>query len=149
LKAKQLHQIFKSKDWHRQWELFQLVKNWERLLGDPLGKVTYPAFFRQDVLWMFVDNSAWMQQVQFVKLDILASIRRALPEGKIDDIRFMLQPENARVPKKPVRPVLPINQEAEQQFKNMIASVENDETREALHNMWRAFSSSRANNELD
>lgn len=139
----ELQNIFRTKDWHRQWELFRLVKSWERLLGDPLSKVTYPAFFRSNVLWLFVENSAWMQQVQFVKLDILAAVKKALPEVDIEDIRFMLDPGTERIQKKTERPEpLPVNREAEQCFKDMIAGVKDEETRQALHKMWLAFSKS-------
>ncbi|PID71458.1 MAG: hypothetical protein CSB34_07040 [Desulfobulbus propionicus] len=141
----QLHHIFRSKEWHRQWGLVRLVKTWDRLLGDPLAKVTYPAFFRGNVLWLFVENSAWMQQVQFLKLDILAAVQKTLPEESIEDIRFMLDPGNDQIQEKAEQTApLPVNKEAEQHLKDMIAGVKDEKTRQALHKMWLAFNTNGA-----
>ena len=141
--TKDLKKIYSSKDWHNQWALFYFVRNWERLLGDPLGKVTYPAFFRGDVLWIYVDNSAWMQQMQYVKMDLLNEIQRAVPTAVVNDLRFAVHPAIQDEKEKPAPPPKkPIDKQKEKRFVDMVSNVSNDECRQSLYQLWRAYARS-------
>ncbi|WP_319548542.1 DUF721 domain-containing protein [Desulfogranum marinum] len=143
MRTKDLKKIYSTKNWHNQWALFYFVRNWENILGYPLGKVTYPAFFRGDVLWIYVDNSAWMQQMQYVKMDLLDAIQKAVPTAVVNDLRFAVHPaiQEEEAPSAPP-PKKPIDKQKEKRFVDMVSNVSNEQCRQSLYQLWRASAGS-------
>jgi hypothetical protein len=95
-----LSAIYATKKWKHQWRLFRLVEDWPTIIGTEVARLTAPAFFRQDVLWIFVQDSAWMQHMQFIKLDLMARVNQVMTEQPVTDIRWLLQPEIPLVPER-------------------------------------------------
>ncbi|WP_028585985.1 DUF721 domain-containing protein [Desulfogranum mediterraneum] len=144
--ADDLKHIYEDNSWQRQWALFTLVKRWQAIAGEPLWQVTYPAFFRGEVLWIFVANSAWMQHLQYGKVELLAKIAELLPEVVVNDIRLQLYPPDlpdlSPPPQEP--PVLQeVEPGKEEAFKQLIAGVADEECRRSLHKLWRLFAQHR------
>lgn len=133
--------LYAKKQWASQWHLFHLVKHWPDIAGEQVARLTAPAYFRQDVLWIFVENSAWMQHLQYAKLDLLQQVRLAVPELVITDLRWLLQPLVPTVPERTPTPPHPVPPEKEDAFRGMAASIADKECREALHRLWQAFAS--------
>ncbi len=136
-----LQALYSSKKWQGQWELFLLVREWPQIVGDPLGKVTRPAYFRHDVLWVFVENSAWMQHVQLLKPSILEQVNQALPQRQIADLRWLLQSVVAQSPEltDPVRVPEELDPRRQTQIKEMTSTVDDTECRDALYRLWEFF----------
>ncbi|MBV5316849.1 MAG: DUF721 domain-containing protein [Desulfobulbaceae bacterium] len=131
--------VYSSKNWKQQWRLFRLSQDWPAIVGTEIGRLTSPAFFRQDALWIFVQDSAWMQHMQFIKLDLLKRLNKVLEEQPVTDIRWLLPPEILAKPKRQVSEPLPISPQEEQTFRAMTESVANQECREALHRLWQTL----------
>ncbi len=64
--------------------------SWEEIVGNPLAMQTKPRFIRNQILFLDVSNSVWMQQLQFLKPTLLEKINNFLGEPFIKDIRFRL-----------------------------------------------------------
>ncbi len=132
--------LFATKNWRNQWELFQLYQNWSEIVGEQTAAVTKPAFFRRDVLYIYVENSSWMQQVQFMKPDLRKKIDQALDPRSLSDIRWLLQPGE----EKPLTPARPqprwekVDSEQCSRMKQMLQCVDNDECRKALYSLWHS-----------
>ena len=138
-----LFRVYSGKKWTPQWGLYQLVRNWQQVVGSQVAQLTTPAYFRHDVLWIFVQNSAWMQHMQYVKLDLLERVNKALEGRKVSDIRWLLQ---SGVPVEDERQVLslsPIDPLQEQAFCRMAETVASAECREALCGLWKSHMSHR------
>lgn len=133
--------VYSTKQWKNQWLLFRLVRDWPTIVGAEIARLTAPAFFRQDVLWIFVQDSAWMHHMQFIKLDLLVRVNQSLTEKPITDIRWLLQPETPRVPERRQSEPHPVYPEQERAFRGMAEGVANQECREALQRLWRMFAS--------
>ena len=133
--------IYSSKKWKSQWRLFRLVQDWPAIVGTEIARLTAPAFFRQDVLWIFVQDSAWMHHLQFIKLDLMARVNRAIAEQSVTDIRWMLQPEFLPVPERHTPQPHPVDPEQARSFHGMTESVANQECRQALLRLWQTFAS--------
>lgn len=132
-------QVYALKQWTSPWRLFRLVQDWPAVVGAEVARLTTPAFFRRDVLWIYVQDSAWMHHLHFVKTDLLARINQHLQDTPIADLRWQLQPVQP-----PPQPVVspschPVDQVREQEFQQLSASIANPECREALRHLWRSF----------
>lgn len=136
-----LSSVFSAKNWTSQWRLFRLVEDWPTIVGTEIGRLTSPAFFRRDVLWIFVQDSAWMQHLQFIKIDLLTRVNRVLQENPITDIRWLLPPQIPQIAERHLPEPHPVNPEQEQMFEGMAESVRNQDCREALRHLWQIFAS--------
>ena len=103
----------------------RLQQEWEELVGPTLAKHSYPSTIRYRKLNLISDNSVWLQQLVFLKPQILESIRTRFPELEVSDIllrlgslpqKFSLPVEgNATVPPPPVLPT-PFARDLSKQF---------------------------------
>lgn len=140
MRIKELKKIYSGRQWQRQWEIFHLAHNWEHIAGPAVGGASYPAFVRVDVLWVYVENAAWMQQLQFIKMDVLARVQSALPDTRITDVRFVVHPlATKKQPQPTPRKGKPIDKVQEKRFVDMVSHVGNEECQQALHRLWQAY----------
>jgi len=110
-------QVYALKQWTGPWRLFGLVQDWPGIVGAEVARLTTPAFFRRDVLWIYVQDSAWMHHLQYVKADLLARINQHLQETPISDLRWQLQPAQPAPPQSVASPsCLVIDRDREQEF---------------------------------
>lgn len=63
---------------------------WTRAVGPQIARQTEPIRIRNGVLSVKVTTSAWMQQLQFMKDDIIEKVNKAGPPQKINKIRFSI-----------------------------------------------------------
>lgn len=70
---------------HQLWEI------WAELVGQAVAKEAAPLRIQRNMLVVEVTNSAWMQELVFLKPRILAKIKDSLPEAGITDIRFEIR----------------------------------------------------------
>ncbi len=136
-----LSEVYSNKKWINQWRLFRLSKDWPAIVGKEVAQLTTPAFFRNDVLWIFVQDSAWMQHMQYIKLDLLERINLVLTEQPVKDLRWQLQPVTLPSPERFVPEPHAVDPEKERSFRSMTEGVSNKECREALQRLWHIFAS--------
>lgn len=149
--GKNLEALLRKRQWGNQVYLFALERQWAEITGPEIAQQSMPAFFRRDVLWIYVQGSAWMQQLQFAKLEMLAQINTFLqPQCAVVDLRFLEYPpelqkiiqQDRRFHPSPVDPV------AEQKFTVMADSIPDIDTKEALCRMWRRLTAKLENEKL-
>jgi hypothetical protein len=134
-----LTNVYAKQQWKKQWRLFHLVREWPTIVGREVGRLTMPAFFRQETLWIYVQDSAWMHHLQFIKLDLLKRINQALDDQPISDIRWQLQPELPSVPEHLAPAPHAVDPKNERSFQQMTQCITNQECREALQRLWHHF----------
>jgi hypothetical protein len=134
-----LAKVYARKQWKQQWRLFHLVRDWPAIVGREVGRLTMPAFFRQDTLWIYVQDSSWMHHLQFIKLDLLDRINRALDDQAITDIRWQLQPDLPSLPEDHTPVLRAVAPEHERSFEEMTKGIANQACRAALQRLWRRF----------
>ena len=94
-------------DWH-----VSLLENWEKVVGY-LSKYTYICSIKNDVLFLGVFESVWMQELFLMSDNLKDSINDFLGSEKIKQIKFKLVPkkikkelkEKADIPLAKARPV--------------------------------------------
>ena len=67
-----------------------LRKTWMDAVGPKIAAYTRPEAVRRNVLFIKVANSVWMQQLHFLKQDILEKINRVNAQNPIQNIFFSL-----------------------------------------------------------
>jgi predicted nucleic acid-binding Zn ribbon protein len=61
---------------------------WEDALGEFISAHTKPAVFKGGLLIVNVDNPAMMQQLHFLKKEVIAKLNKAMGKDVIKDIKF-------------------------------------------------------------
>ncbi len=128
------------RNWGNQERLFSLDQHWPEIIGAEIAGRTMPAFFRRDVLWIYVQGSIWMQQLQFAKPELLVKINAFLAsEPTITDLRWMEYPPDLKpLQYKPyVSPPISVDPRAEEEFNNLSQNISDLETRQAFRRLWR------------
>ncbi|MBM9538134.1 DUF721 domain-containing protein [Desulfobulbus alkaliphilus] len=132
--------LYASQQWQQHWRLFRLARDWPGIVGEQVARLTAPALFRHNVLWVHVQDSSSMHHLQFVKLDLLARVNQVLGDRPASDIRWMLQPASPPEPEFPNEELRPVSPEAEQYFAEMTCGIADQECRQALYRLWRNYS---------
>jgi len=63
---------------------------WEEIVGREVASHTRPAFYSGRCLFITVDHSTWMHQLNFLKESIIANINRKLGSEAVKEIRFRM-----------------------------------------------------------
>lgn len=132
-----LARVYARMEWGVLWRLYELSRQWPAVVGQEVARLTRPAFFRHDTLWLHVDDAAWMHHLQFIKLDLLTRINRVLTDAPAKDLRWQLAPAARPSPeRRPPRPHA-VPPERTDDFARLSGSIANPECREALQRLWR------------
>lgn len=69
---------------------YDLWLHWEEIVGPAVAKHAQPECWRNKTLVVKATNHAWIQELQFLRVEIMDKIRTLLPQTNIKDIRFEL-----------------------------------------------------------
>jgi predicted nucleic acid-binding Zn ribbon protein len=64
-------------------------------VGEQRAAHTQPAVFKDRLLVVYTDSSAWIHELHFQKNEIVAKLNTALKKELIHDIRFQIGPIHA------------------------------------------------------
>jgi hypothetical protein len=68
--------------------LYILVKNWKKITGETIFKVTYPLKLKNGTIVVGVKNHSWLQELNMSKQLMLDNIKKFTTE--ITDVQFIL-----------------------------------------------------------
>lgn len=84
-----LGELFASRGYSRLRSVGELEAAWETVVGEPASQQTRVAGLRRGVLTVTVAYSTLLEELAaFRKSELLASLRRELPDQTIHDLRF-------------------------------------------------------------
>lgn len=66
----------------------RLVENWPELAGPDLSRFCQALRVQRGILYLKVQSSAWGQELQFLKPQILARVNELYGSGLVRDIRI-------------------------------------------------------------
>ena len=67
-----------------------LKNGWDEIVGEPISSHTRPDAIRFGTLHVLVDSSTWLQQLTFLKPELMRKIESYLGEGIIKNITLRL-----------------------------------------------------------
>ena len=129
--------VLRDRGWEAQVELHSIFPHWSEVVDETTAAHAEPLKIVKGTLWVEVENSAWLQQIQFQKMFLLESINSFLKNVRIRDIRFVL-PTLERKPRHEeprLKFVAPPRDELKR-FEEQAAFIEDEATREALVRLW-------------
>ena len=67
---------------------------WEEAVGELIAANTRPAAFKGDLLIVHTTSSSWLQQLRFLKAEIIQKVNHALGNVPVKEIKFKVGPVN-------------------------------------------------------
>lgn len=101
-----LRAILRRMDAGQDLEVYRLWVDWERVVGGRFAERVQPVEFRNGVLVLAVATTAWRQEMEFLKPELLARIQAYLDDQRVRDLAFVLRRAPA-VKRKPATSPLP------------------------------------------
>lgn len=139
--GEQLEGVIAMRLGRRQWSFYLLTKEWGEVVGPRAAGHTLPAWIRKDILWVYADNSSWMQELNLKKPQIIERAMERLQGDVISDIRWMQQPQ--KTPMAPVTeyfsPERELDPKREQEFYHMTKIIQDADCQAALFKLWQTF----------
>ena len=86
---KALEGFIKKQGLKKQLDRQKLLEGWGKIVGEKISKNTEVVSVEGGVLIIKAKNSAWRQELQIQKIDILNSINKEPAKKLIKDIRFV------------------------------------------------------------
>ena len=107
---------------------------WNETVGPAIAAQARPTGFRDGVLTVMVANAPWMQQLTFLKRDIMARLNARLGCDLVTDIYLRAgRPETPHVPEKtPLPTPRQLSAKEQEQIAEQTATIEDRELRSTL-----------------
>lgn len=90
--AEVLHRLLEDKagpvsDQYLRWKLWL---SWKDIVGPTVAQNAEPIGYKRGVLWLWVPNSVWMQQMSFMLEPIKNSVNQKFKENFVQEIKLTL-----------------------------------------------------------
>jgi hypothetical protein len=124
----------------REGRIWQI---WDEVVGKGVAAKAQPVSFRDGTLTVAVSNAPWMQQLTFMKVEILSKLNRALGEDLVRDI--YLKAGKVSSPAKKQAPVRPrqLSAAEREQIARQAAEIDDPELREAVTSLLARHAASK------
>lgn len=66
------------------------VEEWPRLVGERVARHSRAVGFQDGTLRVEVEGSAWMQELGFLRRDLIRKVNQALGSNIVRDVRFVV-----------------------------------------------------------
>ncbi|MEW6671433.1 MAG: DUF721 domain-containing protein [Thermodesulfobacteriota bacterium] len=87
-----VNQAFRSVRNDADADMMQVWNVWNGVVGSTVAENARPAVFKGNLLLVHVSSSPWLQQLQFLKGDIIFRLNQALKQELIKEIKFKIGP---------------------------------------------------------
>lgn len=81
-----LDHIFQDKPAGKRLHEGRIWLVWDKAVGDKIAVRAQPAGFRDGILTVCVDNAPWMQQLTYLKREIIAKVNEMIGEDLVRDL---------------------------------------------------------------
>ena len=81
-----LGQLLKSHGMESRMLEYTLQQHWPEIVGEHIGHHTWPESIRHRKLYLVAENSVWLQQLRFLKPELLAKLSSCTGGDAITDI---------------------------------------------------------------
>ena len=116
-------------------EQLRIREMWEAVVGPHIAKKASPEGIRNGILFVSVESSVWMQELTFMKQQILERINKVCESSKVQDIRFKLgkTPQGMDNSNEGILPEL--NEEEQAMIEKQTGAIEDQDVRASLQSL--------------
>jgi hypothetical protein len=107
-----------------------------------MNEYAQPLKIERGVLWLEVVNSAWLQQLQYEKVELLDTLNRFFQLSRLNDIKMVLPKGKAArttTTSKATLPAIKFVKPSEEKiatFQRQVACIADEQCRDALMQLW-------------
>jgi predicted nucleic acid-binding Zn ribbon protein len=87
-----LESALKASNLQISLSLHRLWRQWDNLVGPAIAKNARPAAIKGKLLLVNVSSAPWMQQLQYMKNDLMEKLNDAFDKQIVTDVRFQIGP---------------------------------------------------------
>jgi len=134
--------LLQDNGWEIQLDLHSIFPRWKELVGEEMNEYAQPLKIDKGVLWLEVANSAWLQQLQYEKLDLLDTLNSCFRLSRLKDIKMVLPKGNSEKAKASDRDsgtvvefVKPSDEKVAA-FQRQVECIADEKCRESLMQFW-------------
>lgn len=127
--AELLTEIFQDKPAGMRLREGKIWLVWEKSVGEQIAARARPAGFREGILTVIVDNAPWMQQLTYLKKQIVAKLNENIGEELITDIYLKAGTSSMPLAAPPptATPCRPLSTEEQQLIQDHTAPISDPE----------------------
>lgn len=136
--AELLPQLAQNRGWEEQLDLHSIFVHWHDLIDAETAAHCQPLKIVKKILWVEVENSAWLQQLQFQTVVLLKILNQSLRLSKLEGLRFCVA-EKENVDKEEGGATLHYVQPSATDiasFEQQAMSISDEDVRNALVRFW-------------
>ena len=115
---------------------FLIRDMWEGVVGSHIAKKAHPEGVKNGILQVSVESSVWMQELTFMKQQILERLNQVCESSGVKDIRFKLGKISQRMGSYDEEIVPELNEEEQAMIKKQTANVEDEDVRASLQSFF-------------
>lgn len=136
--SKVLPDLARDQGWDIQLDKHSVFLHWEQLVEEEISHHARPLKIERSTLWLEVENSSWLQQLQYAKLEILEALNRSLQLSSLRDIKMVLPKQEWMPHGHPPPEVVFVRPTAAQieSFERQAECIADTSCREALIQFW-------------
>ncbi len=133
-----LPQLTRRQGWAEKLDSHSVFLRWEALVGSDMANYCQPLKIVKNVLWVEVENSAWLQQLQFQVIPLLDLLNKSLRLTRFKGLRFCIadnEQSKTKIKEPSLRYVQPPAQDVAD-FQQQADAISDKDSREALVRFW-------------
>lgn len=126
--AELMHDVYPSRE-PSEVAAIRVFAAWSRAVSPRIYANARPVRVRDGTLIVHVTTSSWAQELQMMHGTLFDALRRAAPESRLRNIRFIvgaLPDVPARPPSEPIKPVVPLGRIPEDIACSLAAIMDDD-----------------------
>ncbi len=130
--------LMRERGWEKQLDLHSIFPRWQELVGKEVSDHAQPLKIVRGTLWLEVENSSWLQHLQYQKIELLDVLNQSLRLTRLSDIKMALptgKKKSAEEPDYSVSFVRP-DEKKIAAFEQQLSCVADEKCREALMQFW-------------
>lgn len=116
-------------DARRIWEV------WKEVVGEPIASRAHPDYIKQKTLCVRVSNSAWLQDLQFRRDEIIERLNARLGRPMVENILFKIGPvekEASGTEGSGSIPSGPMDQDVRSEIEEHLSKIKDPDLRESI-----------------
>ncbi len=130
--------LMKDKGWEKQLDLHSIFPRWSELVDPEVSDHAKPLKIIRGVLWLEVENSSWLQQLQYQKLYLLDVLNQSLRISRLTDIKMALPVARKKRKVEPDRKIKFVRPDGAKikAFEEQVGCIADEKCRDALMQFW-------------
>ena len=130
--------LMRDRGWEKQLDLHSIFPRWSELVDPEVSDHAKPLKIVRGVLWLEVENSSWLQELQYQKFHLLDVLNESLRLSRLTDIKMALPVARKKRKVEPDRKIKFVRPDPKkiEAFEEQVSFIADEKCRDALMQFW-------------